>query len=678
MAVGIEYLQNLGAIAPTGARTATAGLEGMKTASEIANDQLRQQTLAQAIRFNEMQQPYVMAGLQLNRERSAEDWRRNQEAYGRKEQALGMPLVTPGMREVTPLAGGLRPSVSVPTSQSAGLGTYTPVPTKPVGYTDTGAPLSLVQSESGGKSNLVNQWGYGGRLQFGQARLNDAIAAGVIPAGTTVQQFAQNPQMQQAVETWHFNDLNNYIRRQGLDKYVGQTVGGNVVTPQGMISGAHLGGSAGLKKHLETGGKYNPADPLGTRLSDYMAKHSGPAAAPGTSGFSRDISALGGQLTSGGLGEAAGGFYATPTGRLAQAAGQAAGYFTSTPERQAEIARYEDMRRAAKDWFYSPQTVNALTSRPELMQEAQRDPLAFYQKYSASTDAPTPAMSPAGVPLTSPAPELLAPTPMGATSIFTPPGVQQATPASPFEAMESVRVAQSRDVARRKAEYLKSAYERARLMGDVATMDKLQLEAFSFGNEVEALDRMNAITQFTSGNIAPIASVLKQMTRGRMSIEPRSDGTFNIYDGKTKTAEGLTKEALTAQFRLAFDQDFKAKVEAQRQAEIKFAEEVQKTKLSIWKEAAQQADMQLRELSIEQVKAALKRPDVKVTRGEDSNGSPGFVLDDGKGGVSWLSAQPDVGIDGKPVYKNPLDPNSGVEIKLVATPMSMRGGVPMQ
>jgi len=38
---------------------------------------------------------------------------------------------------------------------------------------------------------------------------------------------------------------------------------------------AHLGGKGGLKRFIETGGKYNPADANGTRLSDYGARHGG-------------------------------------------------------------------------------------------------------------------------------------------------------------------------------------------------------------------------------------------------------------------------------------------------------------------------------------------------------------------------------------------------------------------
>jgi len=35
---------------------------------------------------------------------------------------------------------------------------------------------------------------------------------------------------------------------------------------------AHLGGKNGMRKFLQTGGKYNPEDSNGTSLSDYLNK----------------------------------------------------------------------------------------------------------------------------------------------------------------------------------------------------------------------------------------------------------------------------------------------------------------------------------------------------------------------------------------------------------------------
>lgn len=151
-----------------------------------------------------------------------------------------------------------------------------------------GLPASLIRTESGGNFRALNNEqgaggrGHGGRGQFGHARLADAARAGVIPAGTTPQQFAQMPEpVQIRVENWHANDINQQIAKRGLDRFVGQNIGGTTVTPQGMLAVAHLGGIGGLDKFLNSGGQYNPSDSFGTSLSNYLATHSGQAVPAG-------------------------------------------------------------------------------------------------------------------------------------------------------------------------------------------------------------------------------------------------------------------------------------------------------------------------------------------------------------------------------------------------------------
>lgn len=149
------------------------------------------------------------------------------------------------------------------------------------------APASLVQNESGGnwqaQNNAVGaggQRGHFGRLQFGQARLQEAAAAGAIPQGTTPQQFMASPEMQQRAEAWHFNDIDQFIRGNGLDKTIGQSINGVPVTLDGMRAVAHLGGKEGLAKFIASRGRYNPADDNGTSLMDYFSRHGGGGGQP--------------------------------------------------------------------------------------------------------------------------------------------------------------------------------------------------------------------------------------------------------------------------------------------------------------------------------------------------------------------------------------------------------------
>lgn len=141
---------------------------------------------------------------------------------------------------------------------------------------------SLATTESGGNFAAQNaetghggQAGHYGRLQFGHARLTDAMNAGVIPQGTTPEQFMANPEMQQRTEAWHLQDMRNQAERLGLTQYIGQDIGGTPVTMDSILAMGHLGGMGGAKRYLESGGQYNPEDSFGTSLSDYAARHGG-------------------------------------------------------------------------------------------------------------------------------------------------------------------------------------------------------------------------------------------------------------------------------------------------------------------------------------------------------------------------------------------------------------------
>lgn len=167
-----------------------------------------------------------------------------------------------------------------PFSSGATIGVPTGLPasTAPAG----GGTSSLIQDESGGRWTAQNdavgaggKVGHFGRLQFGQARLEEAAAAGAIPPGTSPQQFMQSPELQKRAEQWHFNDIDQSIKANGLDRMIGKSINGVPVTLEGMRAVAHLGGKQGLAKFMISGGKYNPADRNGTRLSDYFARHGG-------------------------------------------------------------------------------------------------------------------------------------------------------------------------------------------------------------------------------------------------------------------------------------------------------------------------------------------------------------------------------------------------------------------
>lgn len=140
--------------------------------------------------------------------------------------------------------------------------------------------------ESSGDYGVVNDAGYMGKYQFGQAALTDL---GYMTAGggwtgkdgiNSQQDFLNSPQVQEsAMDQWTVQ-MNREIQAYGLEQYIGQNIGGCTVTRSGLMAGRHLVGIGnsdrhGLRHWLESGGTDNPVDGNGTQVSRYVCQFGG-------------------------------------------------------------------------------------------------------------------------------------------------------------------------------------------------------------------------------------------------------------------------------------------------------------------------------------------------------------------------------------------------------------------
>ena len=121
----------------------------------------------------------------------------------------------------------------------------------------------LTQSESSGDSNaeitIADGRRFVGALQFGDARLRDYQAA--TDTSFTQDAFKANSVLQYNVAAWHIADIDKTIDGLGLNT--------DGFDRDGLRAVAHLGGKHGMKKFVQSAGKYNPSDELGTSLQDY-------------------------------------------------------------------------------------------------------------------------------------------------------------------------------------------------------------------------------------------------------------------------------------------------------------------------------------------------------------------------------------------------------------------------
>lgn len=123
----------------------------------------------------------------------------------------------------------------------------------------------MKQSESSGRDDIQITIDDGrkmtGGYQFGDARLADYKKAN--KTKFTTEQFKNDADLQEKVFAWHIADI---------DKTITKIPGSDKMSLDGLRAVAHLGGKGGMKKFVTTGGKYDPADQFGTRLSDYYNK----------------------------------------------------------------------------------------------------------------------------------------------------------------------------------------------------------------------------------------------------------------------------------------------------------------------------------------------------------------------------------------------------------------------
>jgi hypothetical protein len=123
----------------------------------------------------------------------------------------------------------------------------------------------MKQSESSGRDDIQITIDDGrtmtGGYQFGDARLADYKKAN--KSKFTTEQFKNDAGLQDKVFAWHIADI---------DKTITKIPGSDKMSLDGLRAVAHLGGKGGMKKYVTSGGKYNPADKFGTRLSDYYNK----------------------------------------------------------------------------------------------------------------------------------------------------------------------------------------------------------------------------------------------------------------------------------------------------------------------------------------------------------------------------------------------------------------------
>ena len=139
--------------------------------------------------------------------------------------------------------------------------------------------------ESGGNYKAFNRFGYAGKYQMGEAALidagyylkpsrkynNDWSGNFLGKDGVkSIQDFLNNPKAQENAQINFKKKQWGYLRAVGALNYLGLIVNDILITPSGLLAGAHLKGAGSVIQYLQSGGKSISKDGFGTSIESYI------------------------------------------------------------------------------------------------------------------------------------------------------------------------------------------------------------------------------------------------------------------------------------------------------------------------------------------------------------------------------------------------------------------------
>tara|TARA_R100000781_G_scaffold19326_1_gene14859 strand:- start:346 stop:873 length:528 start_codon:yes stop_codon:yes gene_type:complete len=126
--------------------------------------------------------------------------------------------------------------------------------------------FDMGHQESGNRYNIVNQFGYMGKYQFGKSTLK------TLKIKVTKDAFLNSPDLQEYAMLQ--NLLYNKKRLQKyINKYEGKIHNGILITESGILAAAHLGGAGSVKKYFRSGKIMK--DGNGIKITSYLERFGG-------------------------------------------------------------------------------------------------------------------------------------------------------------------------------------------------------------------------------------------------------------------------------------------------------------------------------------------------------------------------------------------------------------------
>ncbi|MFN4763902.1 peptidoglycan-binding protein LysM [Gillisia sp. Q332] len=136
-----------------------------------------------------------------------------------------------------------------------------------LGKSYIGFKEAVAFKESRGDYQVVNEFGYMGKYQFGKGTLE---LIGIY----NTKNFLNSPELQESA--FYANaSRNKWILIRDIKRFSGKKINGITITESGILAAAHLAGPGSVKKYLRSWGANAFSDAFGTTIGYYMKRFEG-------------------------------------------------------------------------------------------------------------------------------------------------------------------------------------------------------------------------------------------------------------------------------------------------------------------------------------------------------------------------------------------------------------------
>ena len=199
---------------------------------------------------------------------------------------------------------------------------------------------------------------------------------------------------------------------------------------------------------------------------------------------------------------------------------------------------------------------------------------------------------------------------------------------------EPGRIGQDRQRLQQSLTRLQAEFRIAAASRDREGASRLAREAEGVVEQLRYLDGMTALTRLRVGDAAPVADQMYAASGNRMQLQPRSDGTFNVYLDGQVVNQGVTRQQIENSARSLFDTRYREQMQATqtRNAELAMYQA---------KQRIEQLTRASADIAVKEVEAALKarEPNLDVRTLTDANGQQSLVITDKRTGAPISSAR---------------------------------------